>query len=73
MIISTSSAMVATMEAATAHKAKFVGAKLIGTNMMETKFYNADFANATLEGDHAPYAIWEGVHMQNCHGCPVDW
>ncbi|MDN3713471.1 pentapeptide repeat-containing protein [Paracoccus cavernae] len=56
-----------------APKSKFVGATLVATNLMETKFYNADFANAKMEGNRIPYAIWEGVHMENCTGCPVDW
>lgn len=61
------------MEAVWASKGRFVGATLKAANLLETKFYNADFANANLGDNTNRFTIWEGVHMENCTGCPVDW
>lgn len=61
------------MEAVWASKGRFVGVTLIAANLSETKFYQADFANSTLGDNTNRFTIWEGVHMENCTGCPVDW
>ncbi|MFD2816390.1 pentapeptide repeat-containing protein [Paracoccus aerius] len=61
------------MEAVWANKARLVGTTLVAANLSEAKFYNADLANATLGDNTNRFTIWEGVHMENCTGCPVDW
>ncbi len=61
------------MEAVWASKGRFVGVTLIAANLAETKFYHADMADATLSDNNNRFTIWEGVHMENCKGCPVDW
>ncbi|WP_371032172.1 pentapeptide repeat-containing protein, partial [Pseudomonas aeruginosa] len=56
-----------------APKTRFVRATLVAANLSETKFYNADMAQATLGDNNNRFTIWEGVHMEGCTGCPVDW
>ncbi len=61
------------MEAVWANKARLVGTTLVAANLSEAKFYNADLAGATLGNNTNRFTIREGVHMENCTGCPVDW
>ncbi|MEM1346613.1 MAG: pentapeptide repeat-containing protein, partial [Pseudomonadota bacterium] len=63
----------ASMEFVWAPKARFVGASLTSAHLQEAKFYHSDFAEVTMEGAFIRYAIWEGVHMEGCTGCPFDW
>ncbi len=61
------------MEASWAPKVRLVGAAIRASNLQETKFYNADLAEAVMEDNNIRFAIWEGAHMENSQGCPVDW
>lgn len=63
----------ASLEAVWASKGRFVGTTLVAANLAEAKLYHADMANATLGDNLNRFTIWEGVHMENCTGCPFDW